>query len=148
MRNTKYKFHKKRNLTTFLSNLTVNLGTRKFRNSAFICPMKRKKLRIKSSLEAENIVKRWNKAYILMESLIALALLSCLVTVVLQMISDTQRTIKADNQRIEALNVAVMAVQTNQNNLKINGENVKIEKAQNQLTVKNNDEKILEITKN
>ena len=99
-------------------------------------------------MEAENIVKRWNKAYILMESLIALALLSCLVTVVLQMISDTQRTIKADNQRIEALNVAVMAVQTNQNNLKINGENVKIEKAQNQLTVKNNDEKILEITKN
>lgn len=68
-----------------------------------------------------NIRKRSIRAYLLMESLISISLLTILVTVVLSAVTKSHQENRELVQQIETYNVAQMAIQTGQQKLSING---------------------------
>lgn len=91
----------------------------------------------------ENIRKQSVKAYLLLESLITMALLSILVTVVLSALTKSKQEDEAINRQIEAYNVAQMALQSNQNKLSLNGSEIEIVKNEHETIIKNNGEELL-----
>lgn len=91
----------------------------------------------------ENIRKQSVKAYLLLESLITIALLSILVTVVLSALTKSKQEDEAINRQIEAYNVAQMALQSNQNKLSLNGSEIEIVKNEHETIIKNNGEELL-----
>ncbi|WP_374284816.1 competence type IV pilus minor pilin ComGE [Lactococcus sp.] len=91
----------------------------------------------------ENIRKQSVKAYLLLESLITMALLSILVTVVLSALTKSKQEDEAITRQIEAYNVAQMALQSNKNKLSLNGSVIEIVKIEHETIIKNNGEELL-----
>ncbi|MDR0297137.1 MAG: hypothetical protein LBI11_00545 [Streptococcaceae bacterium] len=91
----------------------------------------------------ENSRKRSAKAYILLESLLTLALLSAVTGILLTQISNSHKAIATDNARIEALNVAQMALATNQSKIEANGVAVTIAQSDKTLTVQTRGKELL-----
>ncbi|MGM9887301.1 MAG: competence type IV pilus minor pilin ComGE [Lactococcus sp.] len=91
----------------------------------------------------ENIRKQSVKAYLLLENLITMALLSILVTLVLSALTKSKQEDEAINRQIEAYNVAQMALQSNQNKLSLNGSEIEIVKNEHETIIKNNGEELL-----
>lgn len=94
------------------------------------------------------IKKRKIKAYILLESLIALAVLVTIVSLILGEISRNRQELAVSRQRQEALNVAQMAVQTKQDQLSLNGVTVQVQRTSTRITVYENGKEILHVSKN
>lgn len=66
------------------------------------------------------------KGYILLESLISMALLSFLVTFLLSSLTNSRQQEAQENQQIESLNVAQMAIESQLTELSLNGSVIKI----------------------
>lgn len=75
-----------------------------------------------------NIKKQKLKGYILLESLVGLALLVTIVSLVLGEFTQRQKRLRTLLEEQERLNVAIMAVQTGQNYLALNGVSVSVER--------------------
>ena len=85
----------------------------------------------------ENIRKRLTKGYILLESLLALALLAVLTTIMLSELGQAQAETAHYKRQIELLNVAQMALDTGQSELNLNGVTVKLTKSDKTLIITN-----------
>ncbi|MEY8537151.1 competence type IV pilus minor pilin ComGE [Lactococcus muris] len=83
----------------------------------------------------ENIRKKSLKAYILLESMVAMTLLIFLVTFVLDQVIQVKKQTHEENRKIEALNVALMAVDIGEERLKINDVEVFIEESTSKIVV-------------
>ncbi|WP_019780287.1 competence type IV pilus minor pilin ComGE, partial [Streptococcus sobrinus] len=81
------------------------------------------------------IKKRKIKAYILLESLIALAVLVTIVTLILTEINRDRQELVASLHRQEVLNLAQMAVQTKQDSLSLNGVTVQVQRTSTSIRV-------------
>ncbi|GFH42458.1 hypothetical protein Hs30E_10090 [Lactococcus hodotermopsidis] len=92
-----------------------------------------------------NIGKRQIKAYILLESLIAMALLSVLATVVVTEISQSRAQIIEQNRQIEVLNVGLMAFDSNQSTLTENDVTVNLTKTDKKVTLTNKGQEVITI---
>ena len=94
------------------------------------------------------IKKQKNKAYILVEGLVALATLVTICSLLLTAI-DTGRyqQLKGLEQQ-EVFNVAQMAVQTGQSNLSLNGVRVTVERSVNYIRVYHEGQEVLYVAKN
>lgn len=94
------------------------------------------------------IKKRKIKAYILLESLIALAVLVTIVTLILMEINRDRQELVASLHRQEVLNVAQMAVQTKQDNLSLNGVTVQVQRSSTSIRVYEDGKEVLHVVKN
>ncbi|MDR2977383.1 MAG: hypothetical protein LBV19_08885 [Streptococcaceae bacterium] len=100
-----------------------------------------------------SIKRRFNKGYILLESLLALSLLTAISTFILSGIKDAQKHKQIMNQQIESLNLSKMALDANLGSLTANGASVKLAQNEQQLVILNDKGKeelrleILEIQK-
>ncbi|EHI74671.1 Type II secretory pathway, pseudopilin PulG [Streptococcus criceti] len=94
------------------------------------------------------IKKRKIKAYILLESLIALAVLVTIVSLILGEINRNRQELAASLQQQEALNVAQMAVQTKQDQLSLNGVTVQVQRTSTCITVYEDGKEVLHVSKN
>ncbi len=94
------------------------------------------------------IKKRKIKAYILLESLIALAVLVTIVTLILTEINRDRQELVASLHRQEVLNVAQMAVQTKQDNLSLNGVTVQVQRSSTSIRVYEDGKEVLHVVKN
>ncbi|KEY61962.1 putative competence protein ComGE [Lactococcus cremoris subsp. cremoris GE214] len=100
--------------------------TQVYRKSKFIYLMRRKQFYIKWRWGVENIKRKSIKGYILLESLISMALLSFLVTFLLSSLTNSRQQEAQENQQIESLNVAQMAIESQLTELSLNGSVIKI----------------------
>lgn len=94
------------------------------------------------------IKKRKIKAYILLESLIALAVLVTIVTLILTEINRDRQELVASLHRQEVLNLAQMAVQTKQDSLSLNGVTVQVQWTSTSIRVYENGREVLHVAKN
>lgn len=94
------------------------------------------------------IKKRKIKAYILLESLIALAVLVTIVTLILTEINRDRQELVASLHRQEVLNIAQMAVQTKQDNLSLNGVTVQVQRSSTSIRVYEDGKEVLHVVKN
>ncbi|WP_165212381.1 competence type IV pilus minor pilin ComGE [Streptococcus tangpeifui] len=94
------------------------------------------------------IKKRKIKAYILLESLIALAVLVTIVSLILGEINRNRQELAVSLHRQEALNVAQMAVQTKQDQLSLNGVTVQVQRTSTSITVYEDGKEVLHVSKN
>ena len=94
------------------------------------------------------IKKRKIKAYILLESLIALAVLVTIVTLILTEINRDRQELVASLHRQEVLNLAQMAVQTKQDSLSVNGVTVQVQRTSTSIRVYENGREVLHVAKN
>lgn len=92
----------------------------------------------------ENI-KKTLKAYILLESLIGLALLVMVTTVILEELSKDSQRIKDNIRQEQVLNVANMAVQTHQSELTIDGITVSVKESANSIIVFHEGEEVMSV---
>ena len=88
------------------------------------------------------------KAYILLESLIALAVLVTIVTLILTEINRDRQELVASLHRQEVLNLAQMAVQTKQDSLSLNGVTVQVQRTSTSIRVYENGREVLHVAKN
>ncbi|MEX2784797.1 competence type IV pilus minor pilin ComGE [Streptococcus sp. H49] len=93
------------------------------------------------------IKKLKTKAYILLESLIALGILAFISNFILNQIDTNRERIKNNLQQQEALQTAVMAVQTKQDQLNLNGRHIKVFRDGNTIYVYSEDKEILRVEK-
>ncbi|MFC3932319.1 competence type IV pilus minor pilin ComGE [Streptococcus dentapri] len=93
------------------------------------------------------IKKQKIKAYILLESLIALAILAMIVSLVLSEINRSRQDLVDNLHDQEVLNVAQMAIQTNQRSLTLNGVTVRVEASQSNISIYEGSEEILHVVK-
>ncbi|WP_223804520.1 competence type IV pilus minor pilin ComGE [Lactococcus kimchii] len=93
----------------------------------------------------ENIKNRSIRAYLLLESLITLALLSVLVGTVLTEITRSRTQENIENQQIEALSVARMAVDSQMSSLSLNGATIKVVHSPTKIFISNHGEELLEL---
>lgn len=92
------------------------------------------------------IIKRQKiKAYILLEGLIAFGLLVTIALLILEQIANQRQVLEMNLARQEALNVAQMAIQTKQEQLKLNGVSVRVEKGKQGVVVYHEQEEILRL---
>ena len=91
------------------------------------------------------IKKRQVNAYILLESLITMALLGAITFVVLREISANRLLLYRQNKEIEELNVAFMAYDSKQTTLSANGVVIHLVKTDNLLTISNDSEEVLRL---
>ncbi len=87
------------------------------------------------------------KAYILLESLIALGLLVTITSLILQQINRDQKRIADNLQRQEVMNLAIMAVQTKQDSLSLNGVSVKVVRDETTIAVYHDQEEVISLVK-
>lgn len=92
-----------------------------------------------------NIKKRQVRAYILLESLLTMALLAIISTVVLVEISRARGAFVKQNEKIAVLNVALMAFDSGQTSLRENGVAVKLEKTDKKLVVTRNSQEVVSL---
>ncbi|MCU9534008.1 competence type IV pilus minor pilin ComGE [Streptococcus sp. CSL10205-OR2] len=85
------------------------------------------------------------KAYILLESLIALALLVMVTTVILGELSKDSQRIKDNIRQEQVLNVASMAVQTHQSELTVDGVTVSVKESTNSIRVFHEGEEVMSV---
>lgn len=93
----------------------------------------------------ENLKKKSVRAYLLLESLITLGLLGILVTSVLTEVVKSRQQLQEDNQQIEALNVAKMALNSRLTELSVNGALIKVEQTDDQISITNRGKELLEL---
>ena len=94
------------------------------------------------------IKKQKLKAYILLEGLVALALLATIISLVLGEMDRSRTQMQESLHQQEVLNVATMAVQTGQDHLAINGVEVRMVKHDNEISVYDWQNEVLHVTKN
>ena len=92
-----------------------------------------------------NLKRKSVKAYLLLESLISLALLSFLVSFVVSSLVNSHEQELKENQQIEALNVAQMAVESQLTELSVNGADIKVNQKQNSIVITNQEKEILRL---
>lgn len=86
-----------------------------------------------------------SKAYILLESLIALGLLATITLLLLGQISKGRQRVRQELEQQEVLNVATMAIQTGREDLKLNGQQVQLVQSGNLLRIKHDGEIVFEL---
>lgn len=95
------------------------------------------------------IIKRQKlKAYILLESLVALALLATITILVLGEMDKSRHQMQERLHQQEVLNVATMAVQTGQDDLVMNGVEVHITRRDGELYVYDGQKEVMHVKKN
>ena len=95
------------------------------------------------------IIKRQKlKAYILLESLAALALLATITILVLGEMDKSRHQMQERLHQQEVLNVATMAVQTGQDDLVMNGVEVHITRRDGELYVYDGQKEVMHVKKN
>lgn len=85
------------------------------------------------------------KGYILLESLLALLLLSVVTSFMLRVITDSQRVIVEDNHKIEVLNTGAMALDAGISQLSANGVNVRIVQSDKRIALFDNEKEVLHL---
>ncbi|MDT2887012.1 competence type IV pilus minor pilin ComGE [Lactococcus lactis] len=93
----------------------------------------------------ENLKRKSVKAYLLLESLISIALLAFLVSFIISSLVQARQKNTEENQKIEALNVAQMAIESHLTELSINGSDIKINGNSNLLIISNHGKEILRL---
>ncbi|MFZ2845311.1 MAG: competence type IV pilus minor pilin ComGE [Lactococcus chungangensis] len=93
----------------------------------------------------DNIRKQQVKGYILLESLIAMALLAVLSSVVVTEVSVSRAQVVRQNQAIEVLNVGVMAFDSKQPNLHENGVSVTVTRTDKTVVLENAGQEVLRL---
>ncbi|MEE0949384.1 competence type IV pilus minor pilin ComGE [Streptococcus equinus] len=95
------------------------------------------------------IIKRQKlKAYILLESLVALALLATITILVLGEMDKNRHQMQDSLHQQEVLNVATMAAQTGQDDLVMNGVEVHITRRDGELYVYDGQKEVMHVKKN
>ena len=95
------------------------------------------------------IIKRKKlKAYILLESLVALALLVTITILVLGEMDKSRHQMQDSLHHQEVLNVATMAVQTGQDDLVMNGVEIHIIRRDGELYVYDRQKEVMHVKKN
>lgn len=87
------------------------------------------------------------KAYILLESLIALAIMVFIVSLLLSALKQSQKDIALMRHKEEVVATGLMAIQTKQRQLELNGCHVIINSDQGGLSILENDQEILKISR-
>ncbi|MGT2907966.1 competence type IV pilus minor pilin ComGE [Streptococcus dentiloxodontae] len=98
--------------------------------------------------EAVNSKRQSPRAYILMESLISLAVLAAIVGLVLNQVNQNRQTMASSLRYQEVLNVAVMAVQSGQSQLDINSISVTVKRTPISLSVYESGREVMYVEKN
>lgn len=94
------------------------------------------------------IIKRQKvRAYILLESLVAIGILAAITTLVLGQMDLNRQQMEDNLRRQEVLNVATMAVQTKQDKLTLNGVSVTIIRKGESIHVYKGDKLLLQVQK-
>ena len=91
------------------------------------------------------IKRRQLKGYILLESLIALAVLSILTVLLLDAFTQTQRRLKESQHHQEALLVATMAIKNHQSDLIQNGIHITVKRDKHSVRVYEKGKDILHV---
>ncbi|WP_277290529.1 competence type IV pilus minor pilin ComGE [Streptococcus orisratti] len=94
------------------------------------------------------IIKKSVKAYILLESLLSLGILALIVSLVLGEVDKNRQQVAESLHQQEVLNVAAMAVQTDQEDLILNGVNVHVERNKEGVSINENGRIVLQVSKN
>lgn len=94
------------------------------------------------------IIKKSVKAYILLESLLSLGILALIVSLVLGEVDKNRQRVAESLHQQEVLNVAAMAVQTDQEDLILNGVNVHVERNREGISINENGRIVLQVSKN
>ena len=94
------------------------------------------------------IKKQKLKAYILLEGLVALALLATITSLVLGEMDRSRTQMQESLHQQEVLNVATMAAQAGQDHLAINGVEVRMVKHDNAISIYDGQNEVLHVTKN
>ncbi|GAB2021155.1 competence type IV pilus minor pilin ComGE [Pseudolactococcus yaeyamensis] len=92
-----------------------------------------------------NIKKQQVKAYILLESIMAMALLVVLSSLVLAEVSASRAQVARQNQDIEVLNVGLMAFDSKQSHLRENGVSVTVIKTDKQVVLESSGQEVLRL---
>ena len=85
------------------------------------------------------------KAVILLEAVVALAVFASIATLLLGQIQQNRRLETEILQKEEVLRVAKMALQTGQNQVKVNGVNIQVFASEKGLEVYHGSEKLLDL---
>ncbi|WP_105096848.1 competence type IV pilus minor pilin ComGE [Streptococcus suis] len=93
------------------------------------------------------IRKQKNKAYILLESLVALATLVTICSLILTAVDTGRRRQAWELEQQEVLNLAQMAVQTGQDKLALNGVTVQVQRTDDKIIVYNEGKEVLSVVK-
>ncbi|MGO2764131.1 MAG: competence type IV pilus minor pilin ComGE [Pseudolactococcus laudensis] len=93
----------------------------------------------------DNIKKQQVRAYILLESIIAMALLAVLSSIVVTEISVNRAQVARQNRVIEALNVGVMAFDSKQSTLHENGVSVTMIRTEKTVVLENSGQEVLRL---
>jgi type II secretory pathway pseudopilin PulG len=93
----------------------------------------------------ENLKRKSVKAYLLLESLITLVLLSILVGVVLSEVVQSRQQALNENRQISALNTAKMAVDSQLTELSVDENDIKIMRNENVTIITNHGEEVLKL---
>ncbi|HEM2564210.1 TPA: Type II secretory pathway, pseudopilin PulG [Streptococcus suis] len=93
------------------------------------------------------IRKQKNKAYILLESLVALATLVTICSLILSAVDAGRRRQAWELEQQEVLNLAQMAVQTRQDNLALNGVTVQVQRTADKIIVFYEGKEVLSVVK-
>ena len=94
------------------------------------------------------IIKKSVKSYILLESLLSLGILALIVSLVLGEVDKNRQRVAESLHQQEVLNVAAMAVQTDQEDLILNGVNVHVERNKEGISINENGRIVLQVSKN
>ncbi|GFH41124.1 competence type IV pilus minor pilin ComGE [Pseudolactococcus insecticola] len=92
-----------------------------------------------------NIGKRQVRGYILLESLLAMALLALLATVVVTEISRSRTQLMTQNKEIEVLNTGLMAFDAGQSSLSANHVTVDLAKTSEKLVLATQGREVLRL---
>lgn len=93
----------------------------------------------------DNIKKQQVRAYILLESIIAMALLAVLSSIVVTEVSVNRAQVARQNHVIEALNVGVMAFDSKQSTLYENGVSVTMIRTEKTVVLENSGQEVLRL---
>ncbi|HEL1589079.1 TPA: Type II secretory pathway, pseudopilin PulG [Streptococcus suis] len=93
------------------------------------------------------IRKQKNKAYILLESLVALATLVTICSLILSAVDAGRRRQAWELEQQEVLNLAQMAVQTKQDDLALNGVAVQVQRTEDKIVVFHEGKEVLSVVK-
>lgn len=93
----------------------------------------------------DNIKKQQVRAYILLESIIAMALLAVLSSIVVTEVSVNHAQVARQNHVIEALNVGVMAFDSKQSTLHENGVSVTMIRTEKTVVLENSGQEVLRL---
>jgi hypothetical protein len=94
-----------------------------------------------------NLKKQQIKATILLEALLALGIFSIIASLLLHQISYSRRETLAILQKEEVLRVAQMALQTEQDQLQLNGIQVQVQRNKDQIRVFYQGEELIHVEK-